>query len=53
MNHRLLYKWTVHGNSNSITTELNTVQNKSKLIGLLMRVELIQAILMSRLTDFF
>ena len=25
--HRLLYKWTVHGKSPSITTDPNTVQN--------------------------
>ena len=44
--HRLLYKWTMHGKSSSITTDPNIIQNYSKLIDLVMRVELTQAILM-------
>ena len=41
---RLLYKWAVNGKSLSITTHPNTVENYSKLIDFVMRIELTRAI---------
>ena len=35
--HRLLFKWTVHGKSPSITTDPSTIQNDSKLLDLVIR----------------
>ena len=42
---RLLYKWTMHGKSPSITTDPNTVQNYSKNCKVinLIRIELINS----------
>ena len=45
--HRLLYKRTLHGR-----LDHNTVKNLSKLIGLVIRIELTQAILMSQFLNF-
>ena len=38
--HRLFYKLTAHGKSPSITPDPNTIQNESKLIDFVMRIEL-------------
>ena len=48
---RLLYKRTMHGKSPSITKDPNTVQKYSKLIDLVMKIELTLAILMSRFSN--
>ena len=42
----------MHGKSPSITTNPNTVQNESKLIALVTRIELTRAILMLLFSDF-
>ena len=50
--HILLSKWTLHGCSPSIRTDPNTLQNYSKLIDLVVRIELTRAILMQRIFNF-
>ena len=40
--HILLYKWSVHGKWPTITADLITLQNPSKLIDLVMQIELTQ-----------
>ena len=38
INHRLLYKWTMHEKSPSITTDPNTEQNENKLVDSVIRM---------------
>ena len=52
LSHRLFCKWSIHRKSPSITTNPNTVQNESKLIDLVMWIELTRAILMPRFLNF-
>ena len=53
LEHRLHYKWTAHGKSPFIITNLNTEQNQSKLIDLVMRIELTLAILLPGFDHLF
>ena len=50
--HRLIYKWTMHEKSPSITTDPSTVLNESKLFVLVMRIERIRTILIPRFSIF-
>ena len=51
LGYRLLYKWTMQGKLPSVTTDPNTLQNYSKFIDLVIRIELTQKTVIQRISN--